>query len=107
MAADPLTVSIPVQKQIAEPDPELTDSDCLPCSRLFNGPRVMPPERSLLLSFAVLSLILASVGLCGVPDARFHYLLLERSGRFEPLAVPRRGRRTALTFPLFPPPQKN
>ena len=36
------------------------------------------------------------------------YLLLERAGRFEPLVLPvRRGRRTALTFPDGPPPQKN
>jgi len=37
------------------------------------------------------------------------YLLVESTGIPEPLpaAVPRLGRRTALTFPLFPPPQKN
>jgi G3E family GTPase len=37
------------------------------------------------------------------------YLLVESRGNSEPLpaAEPRRGRRTALTFPLLPPPQKN
>jgi G3E family GTPase len=40
---------------------------------------------------------------------RFDYLLVESTGLSEPLPVPRRrlGRRTTLTFPLFPPPQKN
>ena len=35
--------------------------------------------------------------------------LVESTGLSEPLPVawPRLGRRTALTFPLFPPPQKN
>jgi hypothetical protein len=38
----------------------------------------------------------------------FNYLLLELIGSFEPLLAPvRLGRRTARTFPLFPPPQKN
>jgi G3E family GTPase len=40
---------------------------------------------------------------------RFAYLLVESTGISEPLpaAEPRLGRRTALTFPLLPPPQKN
>ena len=33
---------------------------------------------------------------------RFDYLLVESTGISEPL-----GRRTVLTFPLLPPPQKN
>lgn len=39
----------------------------------------------------------------------FDYLLLVSTGISEPrpVAEPRLGRRTALTFPLFPPPQKN
>jgi G3E family GTPase len=39
----------------------------------------------------------------------FDYLLVESVGISEPLPVaePCLGRRTALTFPLFPPPQKN
>ena len=41
--------------------------------------------------------------------ARFAYSLVESSGLPEPprAAAPRLGRRTALTFPLVPPPQKN
>lgn len=37
------------------------------------------------------------------------YLLLESTATLEPLplATPPLGLRTALTFPLFPPPQKN
>jgi hypothetical protein len=40
---------------------------------------------------------------------RFDYLLVESTGISEPLpaAEPRLGRRTVLTFPLLPPPQKN
>lgn len=42
-------------------------------------------------------------------EGRFDYLLVESTGVLEPLpaAETRLGRRTALTFPLFPPPQKN
>ena len=42
-------------------------------------------------------------------EGRFDYLLLESTGISEPLpaAEPRLGRRTVLTFPLLPPPQKN
>ncbi len=49
----------------------------------------------------------ASVNLAG--EGRFDYLLVESTGISEPLpaAEPRLGRRTVLTFPLLPPPQKN
>src|SRR6266511_4351703 len=42
-------------------------------------------------------------------DSRFDYLLVESTGSSESLRVaePRLGRRTALTFPLRSPPQKN
>ena len=42
-------------------------------------------------------------------EGRFDYLLVESTGIPEPLPVaePRLGRRTVLTFPLPPPPQKN
>jgi len=40
---------------------------------------------------------------------RIDYLFVESTGNSEPLPVaePRLGRRTVLTFPLLPPPQKN
>jgi hypothetical protein len=42
-------------------------------------------------------------------EGRFDYLLVESTGISEPLpaAEPRLGRRTVLSFPLLPPPQKN
>ena len=42
-------------------------------------------------------------------EGRFGYLLVGATGVSEPLpaAETRLGRRTALTFPLLPPPQKN
>ncbi len=42
-------------------------------------------------------------------EGRFDYLLVGSTGGSEPppAAETRLGRRTALTFPLFPPPQKN
>ncbi len=42
-------------------------------------------------------------------EGRFDYLLVESTGLSEPLpgAEPCLGRRTALTFPLLPPPQKH
>ena len=42
-------------------------------------------------------------------EVRFDYLLVESTGISEPLPVaePRLGRRTVLTLPLLPPPQKN
>jgi G3E family GTPase len=42
-------------------------------------------------------------------ERRFDSLLAESTGISEPLPVaePHLGRRTVLTFPLLPPPQKN
>ena len=42
-------------------------------------------------------------------EGRVDYWLVDSTGISEPLpaADPRLGRRTALTFPLLPPPQKN
>jgi len=50
-----------------------------------------------------------SVRYTSVTQGRFDYLLVESTGLSEPLpgAEPRLGRRTVLTFPLLPPPQKN
>src|SRR6267143_5494066 len=51
----------------------------------------------------------ADFGLFGQREGRFDYLLAESTGILEPppVAAPRLGRRTALTFPLVAPPQKN
>src|SRR5471032_214168 len=48
-------------------------------------------------------------GLLALAPGRLDYSLVESTGIPEslPAAEFRRGRRTALTFPLFPPPQKN
>jgi hypothetical protein len=50
----------------------------------------------------------ADFGLFGQRESRFDYLFVESTGISEPLpaAEPRLGRRTVLTFPLVPPPQK-
>jgi CobW/HypB/UreG, nucleotide-binding domain len=42
-------------------------------------------------------------------EGRFDHLLVESTGILEPVPAPepRLGRRTVLTFPLLPPPQKN
>jgi predicted permease len=76
-ASDPLAVSVPIQKQIAELDPELPVTDVFTIQQII--------ERSLgnaslsaglVLGFAVLSLMLASVGLYGV----LSYLTTQRTG---------------------------
>jgi predicted permease len=76
-ASDPLAISIPIQKQIAEFDPELPVSDVLTIQQIIErslGNASL--SASLVLGFAVLSLILASVGLYGV----LSYLTAQRSG---------------------------
>ncbi|MCU1335822.1 MAG: hypothetical protein JWO19_1403 [Bryobacterales bacterium] len=50
---------------------------------------------------------LVDVGIEARLRGRFNYLLVESTSEPPPSAEPRLGRRTALTFPLFPPPQKN
>jgi putative ABC transport system permease protein len=76
-ASDPLAFSVPIQKEIAQLDPELPVSDVFTMQQII--------ERSLgnaslsaglVLAFAVLSLILASVGLYGV----LSYLTTQRTG---------------------------
>jgi predicted permease len=76
-ASDPLALSVPIQKQIAAIDPELPVSDVFTMQQII--------ERSLgnaslsaglVLAFALLSLVLASVGLYGV----LSYLTTQRTG---------------------------
>jgi len=76
-ASDPLAFSVPIQKQIAELDPELPVSDVFTIQQIIErslGNATL--SVSLMLGFAVLSLILASVGLYGV----LSYLTTQRTG---------------------------
>ncbi len=56
-----------------------------------------------------LSVSILPLPLVSFSHDRFDYLLVESTGISEPwpVAEPRLGRRTVLTFPLLPPPQKN
>ena len=76
-ASDPLAFSVPVQKKIAELDRELPVFDVLTMQQIIErslGNASL--SASLVLAFAVLSLILASVGLYGV----LSYLTTQRTG---------------------------
>jgi predicted permease len=76
-ASDPLAFSIPVQKQIAALDPEMPVRDVFTLQQIIK--RSLGNARlsaSLVLTFAVLSLMLASVGLYGV----LSYLMTQRTG---------------------------
>src|SRR5437660_7967866 len=76
-SSEPLAFSVPIQKQIAELDPELPVSDVLTIQQIIErslGNASL--SASLVLGFAILSLILASVGLYGV----LSYLTTQRTG---------------------------
>lgn len=75
-ASNPLAISVPVQKVIAELDPQLPVSDVLTMQQILErslGNASL--SASLVLAFAILSLILASVGLYGV----LSYLTTQRT----------------------------
>jgi|CZKR01.1.fsa_nt_gi putative ABC transport system permease protein len=75
-AGDPLSISIPVQKLVAELDPQLPVSHVLTMQQIIEqslGNASL--SASLVLGFAVMSLILASVGLYGV----LSYLTIQRT----------------------------
>jgi predicted permease len=74
---DPLSLSVPIQKQIAELDPQLPVHDVLTMNQIIEqslGNASL--SASVVLGFALLSLILASVGLYGV----LSYLTMQRTG---------------------------
>src|SRR5437879_985711 len=76
-ATDPLSFSVPIQKKIAGLDPELPVSDVLTIQQIIEqslGNASL--SASPVLGFALLSLILASVGLYGV----LSYLTTQRTG---------------------------
>lgn len=73
---DPLQFSVPLEKQIASLDPELPVSDVLTMNQIIGASLVNASlSATLVLAFAVLSLILASVGLYGV----LSYLTTQRT----------------------------
>ncbi|MBV9405961.1 MAG: ABC transporter permease, partial [Acidobacteriaceae bacterium] len=76
-ASDPLAFAVPIQKEIAKLDPELAVSDVLTMQQIIE--RSLGNARlsaSLVLGFALLSLMLACVGLYGVVS----YLTTQRTG---------------------------
>jgi putative ABC transport system permease protein len=75
-ASDPMQFSVPVQKQIASLDPELPVSDVLTMDQVIGESLINARlSATLVLAFAILSLLLASVGLYGV----LSYLTTQRS----------------------------
>ena len=75
-ASDPLQFSVPVQKQIASLDSELPVSNVLTMDQMIGKSLVNASlTASLVLAFAILSLLLASVGLYGV----LSYLTTQRT----------------------------
>ncbi len=76
-SSDPLSISVPIQKQIAELDPERPVFDVLTMEQIIaQSLGNASLSASLVLAFAVLSLVLASVGLYGV----LSYLTTQRTG---------------------------
>ena len=75
-ATDPLQFAVPLQKQIASLDPELPVSHVLTMKQIIGASLVNESlSATLVLAFAILSLILASVGLYGV----LSYLATQRT----------------------------
>ena len=74
-AGDPLALSIPVQKQVAALDPALPVYDVLTMQQIVGKSTSSQSfSATLVLAFAVLSLLLAAVGLYGV----LSYLVMQR-----------------------------
>jgi len=75
--SNPLTLSVPIQKQIAQIDPQLPVSDVFTMQQIVErslGNASL--SASLVLAFALLSLLLASVGLYGI----LSYVTAQRTG---------------------------
>ncbi len=74
---DPLTIALPVQKVIANMDPNLAVSDVLTMNQILGKSTLDASlEAMLVMAFAVVSLLLAAVGLYGV----LSYLVTQRRG---------------------------
>jgi putative ABC transport system permease protein len=75
-STDPLAFSVPVQKQFAALDPELPVSDVLTMDQIIGDSLGNASlTAAMVLAFAILSLLLASVGLYGV----LSYLMTQRT----------------------------
>jgi predicted permease len=75
-SADPLTMSMPIQRQISALEPELPVYNALTMNQILGKTSASQGfTANLVLAFAALSLLLAAVGLCGV----LSYLTTQRT----------------------------